>query len=40
MVILEGIFPHLFVVKLHCGQSYKHFMSVNYDPRVVIWAIF
>ena len=24
----------------HCGQSYKHFTSVNYDPRVVIWAIF
>ena len=23
----------------HCGQSYKHFTSVNYDPRVVIWAI-
>ena len=22
------------------GQSYKHFTSVNYDPRVVIWAIF
>ena len=22
------------------GQSYKHFTSVNYDPRVVISAIF
>ena len=22
------------------GQSYKHFTSVNYNPRVVIWAIF
>ena len=20
-------------------QSYKHFMSVNFDPRVIIWAI-
>ena len=23
-----------------CGQSYKHFTVVNYDPRVVIWGIF
>ena len=23
-----------------CGQSYKHFTLVNYDPRVVIWGIF
>ena len=23
-----------------CGKSYKHFTSVNYDSRVVIWAIF
>ena len=23
-----------------CGQSYKHFMLVNYDSRVVIWGIF
>ena len=23
-----------------CGHSYKHFKSVNYDPRVVIWVIF
>ena len=23
-----------------CGQSYKHFTSVNYDSRVIIWAIF
>ena len=22
------------------GQSYKHFMLVIYDPRVVIWGIF
>ena len=22
------------------GQSYKHFTSINYNPRVVIWAIF
>ena len=22
------------------GQSYKHFMSVNYDSRVIIWGIF
>ena len=22
------------------GQSYKHFTSVNYDPRVITWAIF
>ena len=22
------------------GQSYKHFMLVNYDSRVVIWGIF
>ena len=21
-------------------SSYKHFMSVNYDPRVIIWTIF
>ena len=25
---------------LTCGQSYKHFASVNYDPRVEICAIF
>ena len=24
---------------LTSGQSYKHFTSINYDPRVVIWAI-
>ena len=24
----------------NCGQSYKHFMLVNYDSRVVIWGIF
>ena len=23
-----------------CGQSYKHFMLVNYDSRVIIWDIF
>ena len=23
-----------------CGQSYKHFMLVNYDSRVAIWGIF
>ena len=23
-----------------CGQSYKHFMSINYDSRVVIRANF
>ena len=23
-----------------CGQSYKHFTTVNYDSRVIIWAIF
>ena len=23
-----------------CGQSYKHYMLVNYDSRVVIWGIF
>ena len=23
-----------------CGQSYKHFMLVNYDSTVVIWGIF
>ena len=23
-----------------CGQAYKHFTLVNYDSRVVIWAIF
>ena len=22
------------------GQSYKQFMLVNYDPRVVIWSVF
>ena len=22
------------------GQSYKHFMLVNYNSRVVIWGIF
>ena len=22
------------------GQSYKHFMLVNYDSRFVIWGIF
>ena len=22
------------------GQSYKHFMLVNYDSRIVIWGIF
>ena len=25
---------------LTSGQSYKHFMLVNYDSRVVIWGIF
>ena len=25
---------------INCGQSYKHFMLVNYDSRVVIWGIF
>ena len=23
-----------------CGQSYKHFTLVNYEPRVVIWSNF
>ena len=23
-----------------CGQSYNHFMLVNYDSSVVIWGIF
>ena len=23
-----------------CGQSYKHFTIIIYDPRVVIWGIF
>ena len=23
----------------NCGQSYKHFMIVNYGSRVVIWGI-
>ena len=23
-----------------CGQSYKQFTIIIYDPRVVIWAIF
>ena len=23
-----------------CGQSYKHFTIVIYDPRVVIWGVF
>ena len=27
-------------VKDLCGQSYKHFTNVNYNPGVVIWAIF
>ena len=22
-----------------CGQSYKHFTIIIYDPRVVIWSI-
>ena len=25
---------------MSCGQSFKHFLSINYDSRVVIWAIF
>ena len=29
-----------FDVSLYSGQSYKHFTSVNYDSRVVIWGIF
>ena len=28
------------VVIVFCGQSYKHFTIVIYDPRVVIWSIF
>ena len=28
------------VIFLTCGQSYKHLTLVNYDSRVVIWAIF
>ena len=30
------------VAKFHriYGQSYKRLTSVNYDPRVVTWAIF
>ena len=31
---------NIFWSKLVCGQSYKQFTSINYDPRVVIWAIF
>ena len=27
-------------VKASCGQSYKHFTSINYDSGVVRWAIF
>ena len=23
-----------------CGQSYKHFTIVIYDPRVIIWDVF
>ena len=23
-----------------CGQSYKHFTIVIYDPRVIIWGVF
>ena len=30
----------VFTFKYFCGQSYKHFMLVNYDSRVVIWGIF
>ena len=26
--------------KIVCGQSYKHFTSVNYEPRVLIGTIF
>ena len=25
---------------VNCGQYFKHFTSVKYDPRVVKWAIF
>ena len=28
------------LVTSFCGQSYKHFMLVNYNSRVVIWGIF
>ena len=28
------------VIRATSGQSYKHFTSVTYDPRVVIWAMF
>ena len=31
---------HASTKSLFCGQFYKHFMSVNCDPRVVIWAFF
>ena len=24
----------------NCGQSYKHFMLIIYESRVVIWGIF
>ena len=37
-------FFDIFNVGLHnigsCGQSYKHFTIVIYDPRVVIWSVF
>ena len=26
--------------RTYCGQSYNHFMIVNYDSSVVIWGIF
>ena len=25
---------------VHCGQSYKGSMIINYDSRVVTWGIF
>ena len=27
-------------INLICGQNHNHFTSINYNPRVVIWAIF
>ena len=34
------ILTEVYLLEQICGQSYKHFMLVNYDYRVVIWGIF
>ena len=35
-----SIFESILFSPLICGQSYKHFMIINYNSRVIIWGIF